>query len=47
MLVTLLVLKLLRFNSFNDNTKKENENTSLYEDDNVSKISIIIDYKIK
>ena len=27
--------------------KKEIENTSLYEDDNVSKISIIIDYQIK
>ena len=32
---------------FNDNKKKEIENTSLYEDDNVSKISIIIDYQIK
>ena len=32
---------------FNDNKKKENENTSLYKDDNVSKISIIIDYQIK
>ena len=27
--------------------KKEIENTSLYKDDNVSKISIIIDYQIK
>ena len=32
---------------FNDNTKKEIENTSLNKDDNVSKISIIIDYQIK
>ena len=32
---------------FNDNTKKEIENTSLYKNDNVSKISIIIDYQIK
>ena len=32
---------------FNDNKKKEIENTSLYKDDNVSKISIIIDYQIK
>ena len=32
---------------FNDNKKKEIENTYLYEDDNVSKISIIIDYQIK
>ena len=32
---------------FNDNRKKEIENTSLYPDDNVSKISIIIDYQIK
>ena len=32
---------------FNDNKKKEIENTSLYEGDNVSKISIIIDYQIK
>ena len=31
---------------FNDNKKKEIENTSLYKDDNVSKISIIIDYQI-
>ena len=31
---------------FNDN-KKEIENTSLNKDDNVSKISIIIDYQIK
>ena len=33
--------------SFNDNKKKEIENTSLHKDDNVSKISIIIDYQIK
>ena len=32
---------------FNDNTKKEIENTYLDEDENVSKISIIIDYQIK
>ena len=32
---------------FNDNNKKEIENTLLYKDDNVSKISIIIDYQIK
>ena len=32
---------------FNDNKKKEIENTSLNTDDNVSKISIIIDYQIK
>ena len=32
---------------FNDNKKKEIENTSLNKDDNVSKISIIIDYQIK
>ena len=32
---------------FNDNKKKEIENTSLHTDDNVSKISIIIDYQIK
>ena len=32
---------------FNDNKKKEIENTSLYKDDNVSKISIIIDYQVK
>ena len=32
---------------FNDNTKKEIENTYLDEDDNVSKISITIDYQIK
>ena len=32
---------------FNDNKNKEIENTSLNEDDNVSKISIIIDYQIK
>ena len=32
---------------FNNNKKKEIENTSLYKDDNVSKISIIIDYQIK
>jgi len=32
---------------FNDNKKKEIENTYLYIDDNVSKISIIIDYQIK
>jgi len=32
---------------FNDNKKKEIENISLYKDDNVSKISIIIDYQIK
>jgi len=32
---------------FNDNKKKEIENTSLDTDDNVSKISIIIDYQIK
>ena len=32
---------------FNDNKKKEIENTYLYTDDNVSKISIIIDYQIK
>ena len=31
---------------FNDNTKKEIENTYLDEDENVSKISIIIDYQI-
>ena len=31
---------------FNDNKKKEIENTYLYKDDNVSKISIIIDYQI-
>ena len=32
---------------FNDNKKKEIENTSLHRDENVSKISIIIDYQIK
>ena len=32
---------------FNDNKKKEMENTSLHRDDNISKISIIIDYQIK
>ena len=32
---------------FNDNKKKEIENTSLHKNDNVSKISIIIDYQIK
>ena len=32
---------------FNDDKKKEIKNTSFYEDDNVSKISIIIDYQIK
>ena len=32
---------------FNDNKKKEIKNTWLCEDDNVSKISIIIDYQIK
>ena len=32
---------------FNDNKKKEIENTSLYKNDNVSKISIITDYQIK
>ena len=32
---------------FNDNKEKEIENTSLNKDDNVSKISIIIDYQIK
>ena len=32
---------------FNDNKKKEIENTYLDEDENVSKISIIIDYQIK
>ena len=32
---------------FNDNKKKEIENTSLNKKDNVSKISIIIDYQIK
>ena len=32
---------------FNDNKKKEIENTSLNKDENVSKISIIIDYQIK
>ena len=32
---------------FNDNTKKEIERTYLDEDENVSKISIIIDYQIK
>ena len=32
---------------FNDNKKKEIKNTSLNKDDNVSKISIIIDYHIK
>ena len=32
---------------FNDNKKKEIENTYLYKDDKVSKISIIIDYQIK
>ena len=32
---------------FNDNKQKEIENTSLCKDDNVSKISIIIDYQIK
>ena len=32
---------------FNDNKKKEIENTSLDTDDDVSKISIIIDYQIK
>ena len=32
---------------FNDNKKKEIENTSLNKKDNVSKISIIINYQIK
>ena len=32
---------------FNDNKKKEIENTSLHTNDNVSKLSIIIDYQIK
>ena len=32
---------------FNDNKKKEIKNTYLDKDDNVSKISIIIDYQIK
>ena len=32
---------------FNDNKKKEIKNNSLYKDDNVSKIIIIIDYQIK
>ena len=32
---------------FNDDKKKEIENSSLNIDDNVSKISIIIDYQIK
>ena len=32
---------------FNDNKKKEIENTLFHTDDNVSKISIIIDYQIK
>ena len=32
---------------FNDNTKKEIERTYLDEDENISKISIIIDYQIK
>jgi len=32
---------------FNDNKNKEIENISLHRDDNVSKISIIIDYQIK
>ena len=32
---------------FNDNKKKEIENTSFNKNDNVSKISIIIDYQIK
>ena len=32
---------------FNDNKKKEIENTSLNKDENISKISIIIDYQIK
>ena len=32
---------------FNDNKKKEIKNISLNKDDNVSKISIIIDYQIK
>ena len=32
---------------YNDNKKKEIENTKLHRDDNVSKISIIIDYQIK
>ena len=32
---------------FNDNKKNEIKNTSLNKDDNVSKISIIIDYQIK
>jgi len=32
---------------FNDNKEKEIENTSLHRNDNVSKISIIIDYQIK
>ena len=32
---------------FNDNKNKEIKNTSLNKDDNVSKISIIIDYQIK
>ena len=32
---------------FNDNKKQEIENTSLYKDDIVSKITIIIDYQIK
>ena len=32
---------------FNDNKEKELENTSLNSNDNISKISIIIDYQIK
>ena len=32
---------------FNDNKKKEIKKTSLHNDDNISKISIIIDYQIK
>ena len=32
---------------FNDNKNKEIKNTSLNKGDNVSKISIIIDYQIK
>ena len=32
---------------FNDNKEKEIENTSLNSNDNISKISIIIDYQIK
>ena len=35
------------FHIYFNNKKKEIENTSLYNGDNVSKISIIIDYQIK